>query len=789
MPKVRSNTYPILNLSALTAGYRLYHVRGLNPEQDEYFANRQGIIRQLSAELKNPVTIIERNNAPYLVVRADATPPKHLNAVRTPIVFDQTGELFKLDFTERTPENDAICTRFLDFAIQTPLYHDTGVWQPHAGAAFFPKTPRADLGGIHRFEGFKVRTVITPGGGLGLCVDATNTYVSSRPLPDNLTRDTFDRWRQTRAIYHFGHVWYEIRLGDLHDLDVWSYTFDVEGRRVPLISYLRSTCNTPHPEDLRDLPDNAAVVLYRDTRGMNKAAPAPLVYPIHGSEHPSVARAHTQSLLNPTERLQTIHRFTQRYLSILELGGTSLELGPRPLEIERKHFAVPDLRFGNNTVLSTRGTPGAVHTTLEKLGRQRLELLTRKGAGVVSTEPFWPHYHVFPKSTVDSYGPAFEHDLVKTVRNLHPGGGYAPTLVTYDDSGPRSLGNQGRAVLSAVNKHCKPGSQVLVMIHRLPDQRLRQEDQLAALVVQELRKEPLDIQTSTIHVDSSRDLYRFKHTDRGPIYESVLARRGKLSGYLRNVALNKVLLPNGNWPFVLETPLHADVILGLDVKHNTAGLIVVSNHGTRVRFFHKTSKQKEKLDARQTSSYVYDILKKEASESEEPIRTIVMHRDGRVFPTEIRGTQDALARLKADGHLPVGANLTVIEISKTEPVPMRLFDVTLKQGQKPRAVNPELGLYHVVNSQDAYLCATGRPLLTGPGTARPLHVRHITGPLGITDCLEDVYALTCLTWTRPEGCTRYPITTKLNDRVLFDAATEYDEDAMEWVDVLGEELV
>jgi hypothetical protein len=49
--------------------------------------------------------------------------------------------------------------------------------------------------------------------------------------------------------------------------------------------------------------------------------------------------------------------------------------------------------------------------------------------------------------------------------------------------------------------------------------------------------------------------------------------RGKALGYLRNVALNHVILTNQQWPFELASPLHADVVIGLDVKAHSCCLI------------------------------------------------------------------------------------------------------------------------------------------------------------------------------------------------------------------------
>ena len=93
--------------------------------------------------------------------------------------------------------------------------------------------------------------------------------------------------------------------------------------------------------------------------------------------------------------------------------------------------------------------------------------------------------------------------------------------------------------------------------------------------------------------------------------------------------------------------------------------------------------------------------------------------------------------------------------------------------------NPQVGNYWIAAEGDAYLCATGMPFARS-GTVRPLHIRFVQGTIPFELCLEDVYYLTTLAWTRPEDCTRYPITIKLNDRRLGDDASEYDRDALEY---------
>jgi hypothetical protein len=52
----------------------------------------------------------------------------------------------------------------------------------------------------------------------------------------------------------------------------------------------------------------------------------------------------------------------------------------------------------------------------------------------------------------------------------------------------------------------------------------------------------------------------------------------------------------------------------------------------------------------------------------------------------------------------------------------------------------------------------------------------------IEQILEDLYSLSCLAWTRPEGFTRHPVTIKLVDIRLKEHAGEYDIDALKYGD-------
>src|SRR5438876_4819450 len=109
------------------------------------------------------------------------------------------------------------------------------------------------------------------------------------------------------------------------------------------------------------------------------------------------------------------------------------------------------------------------------------------------------------------------------------------------------------------------------MLHEPEQRRPRKEDELAAFVLRNFYDD-FDIRAAVIHTDTGTEAYQLmRQPDGSSAYQARPDTRGKLDGYLRNVALNKVLLTNEKWPFVLAEPLHADLIIGVDLKARHVG--------------------------------------------------------------------------------------------------------------------------------------------------------------------------------------------------------------------------
>jgi hypothetical protein len=783
MSVLETNIFPITNLSELTASYRLYRIRGLRLEHPQYFQNRQALISRLSFRLRNPVTIIDRNGTPHLVIRDDGEePPSPVQLVRATAYLDRVKGDFELDFTRRSPETDGICLRFLNFMIQPALRDYANLWQPAPGQPFFFKTPCRIQRGICQYRGFAVRAVLTTDGGIGLCVDVKHAYASETPLPVGLTRREFRRWQGSRCVYHYGLQWYKIRLDDLSDLNVSEEMIERDGSHVSLLDWLAAECAKPMPQELVRLPQNAAVVHYRNNRGETRAAPAALCYPVFATDDSRTQSLQRQTILPPGERRSRIHGFVREYLQNIRFGDVRVRIAKKPENVRPRMFSVPDLLFGGGRVLSVRGTDGADHVGLDQLGSARLALLRDKSVGFFGQAPLDRQFIVLPQTVVDSWGPAFQRDLARAVDDLFPQEtGYSPILLPYNDRVQRRAVRQGQEIIRALQPHKGTPGYALVMIHHAEDRRPRGEDQLAALVLRELR-DRFDLPAAVMHSAMGQESYELVTQGGGrPRYQVRSDRRGRLSGYLRNVALNKVLLTNERWPFVLATPLCADLVVGIDVKHNTAGFTVVGKNGGQVRTLCRKSRQREMLLADQVTTYMLELIRLEAGVCEDLIRAIVVHRDGRLWQSEREGILRAVERLRTEAVIASDATVTILEVSKTAPVSLRLFDVDDPAAANPNVLNPQVGGYLLSNDSDAYLCATGRAF-PRPGTVNPLHLRHIEGPLTLVRCLEDLYALTVLAWTRPEDCTRDPITIKLNDRRLGEDAGDYDADALSFAD-------
>lgn len=784
MSGIETNIFPLINLETLSSKYKLYKIKGLNHEfnknKDESYIRVNSLVTKLSYQLQIPVTFIEEKKEFFLVVRDDARDlPEYMDVVRTRLHLELISGVFDLDYTKRTPNNDRISIKFLQFLLRKPLERDSRLWSPNTGKPFFELTPYPLTDKILQYTGFKPRVVATHDGGIGVCVDVTHKYTDKKSLSAKLNRQEFKYFRGRHFIYHFGHKWYEINAEYFDDFDVSHATIDTPKGLVTLIDFIYSETDKPFPKELLNLTSDTAVIGYTNNRGEKRAAPTALLYQVYGPHDSIMKKYHHESILLPSDRRRLISNYVEAHLTNLQFGDTSLKILDKPLEAPAKKFVVPDFEYANSQILSVRSTKGARHVSLDNLGETRLSML-KDGPGFYDNKPLNYHYLILPWSVFNSYGDQFKDDLSKVVDKLFPQeNGFTPELVFYDDRGEKIWEAQAAAIKKAVEKKCKKAGFAVVMIHKTIDKKLRDEDTLAAAVMKELRES--QIFASIIHTTFTRNCYKVFRGKNGKLQCRVKDQmKSKLSGYLQGVAINKILLNDFRTPFRLSTKLNADLTIGIDVKNHTAGFVIVGKKGANVRFdFDFNQAEKEKISFKRMKKCFKKILQEELDFTQDLILNIVIHRDGKLFQCEIEAIEEVIRELKQVGVLSADVQITFLEIHKKSEAPFRLFDVIKQDFSNDQVWNPQVGYYYIPNHQNGYLCSTGRAFSARrKGTVNPLHIKHIKGELAIEECLEDIYYLTTLTWTNPRDCCREPITIKLTDRYLNEEAGKYNVNAL-----------
>jgi len=779
---IETNCFRIKGLDTLHTAYRLFKIIGLRPDSPEYFSNIQRIVRQLSFQMRAPVTTYDQDGDTCLVLPTGfGEPPDHIRLVGSLASLRDTGRVINLEFESHSPELDPVRMRFLQFTVQNILWSDPQLWQPSAGKPFFFKRPAKQFGGLDLFEGFAMRVSPHPEGGFGIIVDLRRKLVSSIPLPQNISRDQVNRLKGRSCVYRMGNSWYEVSISGLADQCIGEPSITLDGKPISLIDYLHTKSPKPVPPSIANLRPDSGAIYYRGNGPDQRAAPAELCFLVEDTHSVEGARHQRETVIEPYDRHCQIQRLIKLFFSRIKVGNTVLFVSEQPGKVSQSPFSVPVLRFGKNATLEIEQNCSRVSATSE-YGRRRLALLGDSKAGFYIQSLLDRQYLILPRSIANSLGERFRADLKSQVDSLFPhGGGYMPEVIEYDDlNGARDFVGQSRSIKAALETATITPGYALVMVHRY-DRRPRSADQLAAWTAKELPAR-FDMIASVIHTDMVKKAYGSITRDGETRYFVRESERSRLTGYLRNVALNKILLTNGKWPFVLETPLHADAVVGIDVKNNTAAFALVLDGGKVVRFETSPSKQKEQLLKSQVSKYIYEMLRKEAGHVKAPIQQIVVHRDGRAWESEIEGIRDACQRLALEGHVDKDWQLTVVEISKSAPAPLRHFFVTPRSGGRDVQIsNPMVGSWSRMTADEGYVCTTGIPFRI-PGTANPLHIRRAFGSMPIEQLLCDVFALSCLTWPCPERAMRLPISIKLCDRNLFDEAAEYDEDAIQFAD-------
>jgi len=418
---------------------------------------------------------------------------------------------------------------------------------------------------------------------------------------------------------------------------------------------------------------------------------------------------------------------------------------------------------------------------LEEFPRKKKELLYSQEAGLFTKRRFYRQYFLLPNSIYGSFGEDFIEDVKNEVNKLFATNDqikYSPIIIPYDDSVQKSVYVMGKNIIKAFEQNNAGQGFGIIMIPRIKSTFIKNEDELGNLLMREFHER--ETYVSIIHTNKPSECYVDLGNGRWAL-STDKKQLGRYRGYLKNVVLNKILVLNSYWPFVLNTSLNADLIIGIDVKNKVVGFTIIHKDGAKIKFDFSESKDKEKLSKTHICKKIIEIITKEQRSLQRNLKNIVIHRQGKLFTTEKNGISSALEKLGQIGVISEDYKLTFVEIKSTSKIPFRLFKVETPPGiHKEEVDNPTIGTFAPVSEEEAFICTTGPPYWR-KGTSNPLHVLKVSGYLSIEEILEDVFYLSNLTWTKIDDCSRHPISIKMADIRLKEFAGDYDQDQLRFL--------
>jgi hypothetical protein len=769
-----ASLFRIRGLDDCTFKLRTLRVRNSVPRDNHYAKRMQQWADVLWKRLKRPVFAVSGGVTPEFLISADGD---HKSGEVLTIV-DVPSTQYEIEITDKVVEvslanakldERALAAKMIDRIMTDKLLSLPRSYWKKEWTLFYrmqPENQSEERDAVNAYHGFKFGTTVLDPADLFLACDVRTTYIGKRNLPQHSEEE--------RTTFLHDHLSKDIDVEDratfLRDngpkkipcrfVDYTSQTigdFQIQELGKTIFEYYQA--NYPR---LR-LDRNDPVVWVQDrSKDVSLAVPASALFPVFTTEEEVLRSCSIKPYIGPEERVREI----QRFLSDLE----GIVYHDRPVQIDhsclakpRSIFVPPALEFGAGEKLvpfpTNLQTGSQVPNIDDAVSAIRLgKMSSLQKAGPFTSEPLPDVMFFYPEDMSRQLREQF-------IENLN-----------------RELVLQTGSRMNIVHQRFyRVGSKERRGNSLLYNIRSAQEEYtgfVLALVV--------------LWSGLSRGIYeRAKDTLRNTPSQFVTDRVARMiadsrdpqqsRGRARNLALG-VLTASGVQPWVLADELHHDVYLGIDVLHGRVGYNFLSGKGGRhVRMSAgaaiKRGRIYEALNRGELRSKIENVLREIRADGD-PIRSFIIHRDGRWWPRESQALQGAVSTLIQDGTLERDCRIGVVEIRKSH-LPVRLYTLTEMPGSTQLG-NPLPGSYLQLDERRTLLSTTGRPRQWDrqgrtAGTIL-LNLIESTQPLGISQLAEDAYRLTHLNWSAPEIEISVPVTIRWNDDALRVSLQTVNED-------------
>jgi len=495
-------------------------------------------------------------------------------------------------------------------------------------------------------------------------------------------------------------------------------------------------------------PDDAAVTVKDREDGHNLPVPASRLFPTFTNDYEAFRNCSIKPQITPNDRIKLVKEFF-KYLTDIRYGDTPLIIDQSALIAERNVFKPPNLQFGGNYILtpnildSTSSSEELFDTGITNYRSSKLPSLYQHGP--FHNEPLPGIVLFYPESLSRSHRESFL-TLVKDEIKLQ----------TKSDFGII------KQVSYKVGKNEKRGSDLQSAIENLSTNQSR----FFALIIL------WDSFFDDVHGNLKSIL---KSVPSQCAYEKtvidIVDRTTQKRAKLRNLALG-IITEAGVKPWVISDSLNHDLHIGIDLLYGRIGYhFLYDKGGRRIITESGESSQRgrmhEAIKSPELRNKLIQVIKSIIKQGIQ-INTIVIHRDGRWWPSESIGFKEAINVLQKEGLLNQNLQYSIVEIHKNH-LPIRLF--THKSGEKIEYRNPLPGTYLSLDSERILLTTTGKPGSWENSFGRTastllLDVVEKTDKIENKKIAEDIYRLTHLNWSSPDIDISLPVTIRWTDEAL-----------------------
>jgi hypothetical protein len=603
------------------------------------------------------------------------------------------------------------------------------------------------------YRGIKFGVVYVQGQGIFFATDLKTRYVSKKSLSGYCKNDEIhDVLKKYLEEVDFnsrgwflrdnGPLKIPCRFAGFTGSNVSDFSFTSGNREQSIYEYYSST----YPGIDID-PCEEAVFVKDRSKKESIGVPISRLFPVFTTDYQALRTCSIRPQISPDAR----KLITDYFLSAL----SNIRYGDKELNIEREIFSTsrtiiipPRLEYGNEMLLSPfkNGVPNKASLAFDKgiknWSKHKLEFLYK--ARVHNMMPLPNFVLILPDGIKRQDREDF---IVKLSEEITRQSGEKPQFIKQNSY---RIGNneiRGESLLETVDEigHQSRDALFIVVLW----------DGLTRHVYTELKKSVAFSQCLT-----EQSFRRITRTN----------SEYKIRKIISNLALG-ALTEVGIQPWVIADNLRHDLHVGIDVLEGQTVYHFLYGQGGRIvrrEFGRSSSKSTDRREAIKRFEIYKEFDKALRSIFQETshIQTMIIHRDGRWWPSEHDGLVEVIEKLKQEKILPVDFTYAVVEIRKNH-LPVRLF-TEIAQRENKVLSNPLPGTFLILDTTRALLTTTGTASWDSSRTAGNLLLEVVdsNSVLDILSITEDIFWLTQLNWSAPDLEIGLPVTIQWGDQAL-----------------------